>query len=380
MKLFYVLSILIGISMFSVVLILLPVHLSLFLLLKPVNAKLYRKLNYKLIYFSWYELISIAEHVSQFKVRMYFKDQESLDHFGKERVLCICNHPFELDWLLVALAMEKFKFAAGLRSFSKSVVKFFPIIGWWLWFNEYAFIHRDFKRDEKILSKSIDNFVNDPNPLLILMFCEGTRITPEKYAASIEFAKSRGVDHFKHHLIPRPSGFTHCVSYMKKDPSKRIASIYNVQVAVCESLEGQNAPTFHSLLGGLSVTGDVYLERIDIDSIEAEAGDHKSLQSYLNGLYHQKDQLVDYHRENKEFPGIKKVINPRTFPLIITIFCSTAIHTFYAYLIVSSIIHGHIWTLLSVVTFIATVAFSFIHVIRGSSIEKASNYGTKKLN
>ena len=41
----------------------------------------------------------------------------------------------------------------------------------------------------------------------MIIFCEGTRFTEEKYKASVDFAKSKGLPVFKHHLYPRTRGF-----------------------------------------------------------------------------------------------------------------------------------------------------------------------------
>ena len=53
-----------------------------------------------------------------------------------------------------------------------------------------------------------------PSPQLCL-FAEGTRFTEEKHKISVEFAKSRGLPIFKHHLIPRTKGFCFLVKHLK---------------------------------------------------------------------------------------------------------------------------------------------------------------------
>ena len=39
------------------------------------------------------------------------------------------------------------------------------------------------------------------------MFAEGTRYTPAKHAASVEFAQKTGLPALKHLLVPRTKGF-----------------------------------------------------------------------------------------------------------------------------------------------------------------------------
>jgi len=49
----------------------------------------------------------------------------------------------------------------------------------------------------------------------LLLFCEGTRFTESKHAASVEIAKKKGLPPLKHHLLPRTKGFVHSVHGLK---------------------------------------------------------------------------------------------------------------------------------------------------------------------
>lgn len=49
----------------------------------------------------------------------------------------------------------------------------------------------------------------------MLMFCEGTRFTPEKYEKSKAFALKKGLPVLKHHLTPRTKGFCVAVEGLK---------------------------------------------------------------------------------------------------------------------------------------------------------------------
>lgn len=53
-----------------------------------------------------------------------------------------------------------------------------------------------------------------------MYFCEGTRFTPEKHKASMEFAKARDLPQLKHHLCPRTSGFNFSATYLKDKGKK----------------------------------------------------------------------------------------------------------------------------------------------------------------
>ena len=60
----------------------------------------------------------------------------------------------------------------------------------------------------------------------MLLFCEGTRFTPDKHKASMEIAKQKGLPVLKHHLLPRTRGFIQCAQSMKS----HFKYIYDVTV------------------------------------------------------------------------------------------------------------------------------------------------------
>jgi lysophosphatidic acid acyltransferase/lysophosphatidylinositol acyltransferase len=56
----------------------------------------------------------------------------------------------------------------------------------------------------------------------LLLFPEGTRFTPEKHAAAVEFARSKGLPVFKHLLVPRAKGFHFVRQQFKVSVKKKI--------------------------------------------------------------------------------------------------------------------------------------------------------------
>ena len=355
-------------------------QLIIFITIKPIHRQLYRKLNYYLTYSTWSQVVAVAENFSNFKLRMYFKDQQSFDQMGKQHTIAISNHAFEVDWIFLWMVVDKFYFLAGARAFVKQVIKFFPVIGWSFYFNEFIFLARDWNKDSKSLGRQLDTLAEYPHPLMLLLFCEGTRLTPEKYAASLEFAKERNIDHFKHHLVPRPKGFVYCISHIKEKLLTSIPAIYNVQVAFSSSLNQEVEPNVSSLMYGQQLIGDVYLERIPIESIaQNEPGDSDiALGNFLTSLYHEKDELMDYHAKHHEFPGIKKEFKPRITPLINLAVWSSIVYSGLIYIIVSSLIRGYTWVLVTVLTLLIATAISSIILVRSTRAKCGSAYGSKK--
>ena len=63
-----------------------------------------------------------------------------------------------------------------------------------------------------------------------MLFCEGTRFTETKHAASMEVAKKKGLPLLKHHLLPRTKGFVHSVHGLKGKGTSRLHCIRNTRV------------------------------------------------------------------------------------------------------------------------------------------------------
>ena len=91
-----------------------------------------------------------------------------------------------------------------------------PLLGWAMWFNEFGFLTRSkSKKDLATLHRASAHFKTYNEPVWLLLYPEGTRFTPEKHQASIEFAKEKNVAHYKNLLIPRPKGFNELTTSLK---------------------------------------------------------------------------------------------------------------------------------------------------------------------
>ena len=61
-----------------------------------------------------------------------------------------------------------------------------------------------------------DSFLNSNTFLFqLVLLCEGKRFTEEKHKVCLKVAKEKGLPHLKHHLLPRPKGFTVSLQALK---------------------------------------------------------------------------------------------------------------------------------------------------------------------
>lgn len=88
------------------------------LVLWPVNKQLYRRLNCRLAYSLWSQLVMLLEWWSCTECTL-FTDQATVDTFGKEHAVIILNHNFEIDFLCGWTMCERF----GVLGSSKVLAK-----------------------------------------------------------------------------------------------------------------------------------------------------------------------------------------------------------------------------------------------------------------
>lgn len=357
-----------------------------FLLLRPVSRSAHRSAVYLLTYCMWSPLVALAEHGAGFRVRLWFANDDSRRLFGREHMIAIANHTFEVDWLFLWMAIDKIGVLASAKAMVKKVIRTFPIMGWAYLVNEFIFLERNWERDQDTLRRGMDNFLSFDRSVTVLMFCEGTRLTPAKFDAARQFALKKGVDPLKHHLMPRSRGFVCCIRHLKsiaanesKNDTKtseqhQMRAIYNVQIACPAVSKEQAQPTFLSLLRGLPVRGDVFLQRIPIDSIPD--GEEEE---YLIQLYRRKDALMSYYESHdSQFPApaVCEQPPPRLLPLLHLVLWCGGVSLLLAYLLFSSWTQGQSVLFSSLSGLLVMVFAGFAFLIRSTRAATGSTYGS----
>lgn len=367
-----------------------------YLLVKPVDRGLFRRINYYLTYSSWSQQVALAEHWAGFRVRIFFKDESSLKMMARQHSIGICNHTYELDWIYLWMTMDKFNFLANGKAFVKDSIKWLPVMGWSWIVNEMVFLKRNAAKDLATISNCLNQFGEYLDPTMTVLFSEGTRFTPAKHEAAIKFAKENSFESFKYHLNPRAKGFAHCIKHIKnetnnnnessekttmvvksaKNTARSIKSIYNVQIAFNENDFPRSKLNFYSMMNQVPVLGDIYLERIAIESIDSSSDE--KLSQFLNDLYRSKDKLMDYHRENNKFPGILHENNePRLIPALNLYIWAIVIHSTILYTLIKALIYGNTVLASSIIATLVILSICLLLLIRSTRSKHGSSYGAK---
>ncbi|XP_046440703.1 1-acyl-sn-glycerol-3-phosphate acyltransferase gamma-like [Daphnia pulex] len=351
------------------------VQLLLWVCLKPLSPFLFRKLNYYFTYAVWGQMEFLAEWWSSSTCTIYTDDQ-TWEKLGSEHAVLLLNHSYEVDWLFSWFFCEHVRMLGGAKALVKKSFKKVPIIGWTAFFSENAFLERSWEKDKTTLENQLSEMTNCPDPVMLHLFAEGTRYTPAKHAASVEFAQKTGLPPLKHLLVPRTKGFVSSIEKLRgKFPAIYCATmVFDIKEAA--------APVFKSLVLGRPIAAEVLIERIPLDDIPE---DSDKAANWLHQNFHHKDKMIDIFKTEGQFPSslpghhfsgpIRSHYRPRRLWTLLTIFITSCLtlppvlNAFY-----SLFCSGFVNIVIGVVL-LGLVIVALLKLMDLSSASKGSEYG-----
>uniref|UniRef100_A0ABI7XN96 Phospholipid/glycerol acyltransferase domain-containing protein n=1 Tax=Felis catus TaxID=9685 RepID=A0ABI7XN96_FELCA len=218
------------------------------LVLWPLSKQLYRRLNCRLAYSLWSQLVMLLEWWSCTECTL-FTDQATVDRFGKEHVVVILNHNFEIDFLCGWTMCERFGVLGSSKVLAKRELLYVPLIGWTWYFLEIVFCKRRWEEDRDTVIRGLERLADYPEYMWFLLYCEGTRFTEKKHRVSMEVAASKGLPALKYHLLPRTKGFTTAVQCLRGT----VAAVYDVTL----NFRGNKNPSLLGILYGKKYEADM---------------------------------------------------------------------------------------------------------------------------
>lgn len=186
-----------------------------FITIGQINKYLYYKINGHLYYSLLSQLVVWFQFTGS-KIRIFFADSPSKEWHGKEKAICIGNHSYEIDWIVYYAHSCYADLLRLLRSLAKNSIKYVPTAGMCAYFTNHLFLDRNWEKDKHSIGPVIDDYLEYEGPIQMLLYCEGTRFTQEKYEQCVRYAKEKGLDTFKYHLYPRTRGFVHIIQHLKR--------------------------------------------------------------------------------------------------------------------------------------------------------------------
>ncbi|XP_005111448.1 1-acyl-sn-glycerol-3-phosphate acyltransferase delta [Aplysia californica] len=333
----------------------------------PFNRHLYRKVNVHLAYAHWSQFTFLAQWWSGTEVILYAKE-EDVRHVGKEHVLTIMNHKYDIDWLMAWILAERFQMLGNTKIYGKQFLKYVPLIGWAWYFTESIFLKRQWEHDKKIIETDLRQATDYPEGyyVTLLLFPEGTRFTEEKHRASLEVCRAKGYPELKHVLLPRPKGFIVSMHGLRG----HFPTILNCTVGFPR--DGP-APTLMNVVSGRPLLAHFHAERIPIDSVPVETDEQCA--AWLRQLFKRKDDLYDSFLQTGKFPGHSVIIPRRTNDLVMWLFWAVVLCVPLFQYLGGIFIAGTLLQQLTVVGVIVLASVVVRWMIGVTEIHKGSSYG-----
>ncbi|KAI5090013.1 1-acyl-sn-glycerol-3-phosphate acyltransferase gamma, partial [Silurus meridionalis] len=257
----------------------------------PINKQLYRKINTRMSYSLWSQLVMLLEWWSGTECTLY-TDQATVDMFGKEHVIIILNHNYEIDFLCGWTMCERYGVLGSSKVLAKQELLKVPLIGWTWYFLEIVFCKRKWEEDKETVFRGLNQLKDYPEYMWFLLYCEGTRFTEQKHQISMQVAESKGLPKLKYHLLPRTKGFTTTLQCLKGT----VKAIYDVTL----NFKDKENPTLLGIINGKKYRADMRIRRFPVEEIP---DDEKECANWLHKLYQEKDELQEYYFKEGCFPG-----------------------------------------------------------------------------
>ncbi|CAI9619980.1 unnamed protein product [Staurois parvus] len=332
------------------------------------NKQLYRRINCRLSYSLWSQLVMLLEWWSGTQCTL-FTDQETVDHFGKEHVIIILNHNFEIDFLCGWTMCERFGVLGSSKVLAKKELLMVPLIGWTWYFLEIVFCKRKWEEDRDTVIQGLQNLRDYPEYMWFLLYCEGTRFTETKHKISMEVADKKGLARLKYHLLPRTRGFTTAVQCLRGT----VSAVYDVTLNFRENKN----PSLLGILYGKKYEADMCVRRFPLEEIPL---DEKEAADWLHKLYQEKDALQERYFQEGTFPGPQILPPPPAMdspklpilghppPLTSNLVCNWYLRQRLPPLLILSFL-GFMWT----------ASFAVRRLIGVTEIERGSSYGNSEV-
>lgn len=350
------------------------IQLILYLLLSKFNKRLYRRINYCLVYCIYSQLLFLADWWAPASLNVYCHPdlRKVFERLADEHAVILMNHHYELDWLYGWMVGDRSHVLGNCRVYVKKMLKYVPVIGWAWRLSDIVFLERNWEKDKDNLAVKLNELLDYPSPVWILLFPEGTRFSEEKHKASQEFAESRGLPNLNYHLIPRTKGFTFTVSRL--DP-ERISKVYDVTLVA--GGEQSAPPTLTSVLEGRRTEANMYIREYSLQDIPK---DDEGSSKWLMNLFKEKDLLKESFIKTgcfSELSGLPKYEPIQKKGRIYSLLISITFNCCVLIPLLSLLICGSPLLRICLVVFLLLAWFGMRRLVNITKISKSSSYGTR---
>jgi len=255
-------------------------------LVRPFSRKHFRAFNRWAANLYWNWCVRLSELTHGVSVEFSGDDVPA-----GENAIVVSNHQQMPDiTFLMFLARDKGRLG-DMKWMLKDVIKYVPGVGWGLYFLDSFFVERDWARDRATIEATFSRIIEDGIPLWLMLFAEGTRLTPAKLAKSQEFARSRGLQPTAHVMLPRTKGFAASVQGLRR----HLDAVYDVTIGY-----EQGVPTLWQYIRGQARRAHLHVRRYPVGQLPQS---EPELARWLQQRFLEKDRLLEYFYAHGRFPA-----------------------------------------------------------------------------
>ncbi|KAK8726081.1 hypothetical protein OTU49_010371 [Cherax quadricarinatus] len=244
------------------------------------------------IVFTMWECYAVALMEVVFGVRFFLSGDLIRP---EETSIIILNHRNRLDWNFFwgALAHATYPPTHNCKIVLKSGIRKFPGLGWIMQMSCFLYIRRRWEDDQRLMNNVLDYFRDIDHTFQVLLFPEGTNLTPATQKKSNEYAQKTGLPCLTHVLHPRTTGFTFLVNKLRE----QLDAVYDVTVAYPKTLP---LTELDLAKGRMPEEVHFHIKRHHISSLPQK---EEELREWLGKVWMEKDELLEITLKQGHFPG-----------------------------------------------------------------------------
>ncbi len=208
-------------TIFLICVLLIPINVSQFstLLLLPFSRKGFMRANMGIKGFYCGTVARAAQWCGNVLI-------VTGDRPRQENSIVFANHQSMIDIILLWMWSLEGQTIGWIKWFAKDVLKYVPGLGWGMMFVNTLFVKREWAKDANSIRATFAKLRRENLPTWLVIFPEGTRMKPAKFASSRAYAARKGLPIFDHVLLPRGKGIHACIQGM----SGQLSAVYDVTI------------------------------------------------------------------------------------------------------------------------------------------------------
>jgi len=191
-----------------------------------INRRLYRLLTDSL-YSSWEAFnVSLLQLVYRVKLVLTGDDLEPNEH-----ALIVLNHPTRTDWNFLWQGLFHASPNHNSKIILKEQLRKVPGMGWVMAMTRFIYLKRSWSADKEVIDSMLDylSLIRSEGGKQLVLFPEGTNITPKSKLRSDDFAMKNNKPLYNHVIHPRTTGFVHLARGMLD--RNLLDAVYDVTIA-----------------------------------------------------------------------------------------------------------------------------------------------------